>query len=263
MSVKGKALYERIKNEDPAIAQYTGRGAYTGFVDNYNTEGNTDPVGPRPTARFVISPEANGADVHPRWLPPQSSPFWQPRERGDRREGIFREDDDRHLFLKTLAEACAKTDRQAHAWCLVNNHFHLVINGRDFGEKGSFLVAYPIALPVNPVGAGFLGGRGALVGVVVGASMTRPGGGGSGLTELNLIEPSHGPFFRIEFDLNRRMLWSAERRRQKGRRTFPPEASCARFHQDEPFHPPGEDRFSKSDVGHQDVDTRLGTAVGF
>jgi putative transposase len=25
--------------------------------------------------------------------------------RGDRREAIFREDDDRHLFLKTLAEA--------------------------------------------------------------------------------------------------------------------------------------------------------------
>jgi putative transposase len=47
--------------------------------------------------------------------------------RGDRREAIFIGDEDRHLFLRTLGEACAKTDWQAHAWCLMNNHFHLVI----------------------------------------------------------------------------------------------------------------------------------------
>jgi REP element-mobilizing transposase RayT len=47
--------------------------------------------------------------------------------RGDRREPIFRDDSDRHLFLKTLAEACQKTDWQIHAWCLMKNHFHLVL----------------------------------------------------------------------------------------------------------------------------------------
>lgn len=47
--------------------------------------------------------------------------------RGDRREAIFLNDEDRHLFIKTLAEACAKTDWQVHAWCLMSNHFHLVI----------------------------------------------------------------------------------------------------------------------------------------
>jgi REP element-mobilizing transposase RayT len=47
--------------------------------------------------------------------------------RGDRREPIFLDDDDRVLFLKTLAEACAKTDYEVHAWCLLKNHFHLVI----------------------------------------------------------------------------------------------------------------------------------------
>src|SRR5215471_2662301 len=46
--------------------------------------------------------------------------------RGDRREPIFLDDDDRHLFLKTLAEACEKTDWQLQAWCLMNNHVHLV-----------------------------------------------------------------------------------------------------------------------------------------
>jgi putative transposase len=46
--------------------------------------------------------------------------------RGDRREAIFHNDQDRLLFLDTLAEACEKTDWQIHAWCLMNNHFHLV-----------------------------------------------------------------------------------------------------------------------------------------
>jgi putative transposase len=47
--------------------------------------------------------------------------------RGDRREAIFRDDTDRQLFLGTLAEACKKTDWQVHAWCLMPNHFHLVV----------------------------------------------------------------------------------------------------------------------------------------
>ena len=47
--------------------------------------------------------------------------------RGDRREPIFLDDHDRHQFLRTLAEACQKADWQVHAWCLMNNHFHLVL----------------------------------------------------------------------------------------------------------------------------------------
>jgi len=47
--------------------------------------------------------------------------------RGDRREAIFRDDRDREQFLETLGQACAKTDWQIHAWCLMNNHFHLVV----------------------------------------------------------------------------------------------------------------------------------------
>ena len=46
--------------------------------------------------------------------------------RGDRREPIFLDDQDRRLFLDTLGEACEKTDWQVHAWCLMSNHFHLV-----------------------------------------------------------------------------------------------------------------------------------------
>jgi len=47
--------------------------------------------------------------------------------RGDRREPIFLDDVDRQDFLKTLAEACQKTGFQVHAYCLMNNHYHLVV----------------------------------------------------------------------------------------------------------------------------------------
>lgn len=47
--------------------------------------------------------------------------------RGDRREAIFRDDGDCHDFIKTLAEACQKTGFEIHAFCLMKNHFHLVV----------------------------------------------------------------------------------------------------------------------------------------
>lgn len=47
--------------------------------------------------------------------------------RGNRREAIFLNDVDRHDFLKTLAEACQKTGWQVHAFCLMRNHYHLVL----------------------------------------------------------------------------------------------------------------------------------------
>ncbi|MFN3409125.1 MAG: transposase [Limisphaerales bacterium] len=47
--------------------------------------------------------------------------------RGDRREAIFRDDLDHQRFLATLGEVCAKTGWQVHAFCLMPNHFHLVV----------------------------------------------------------------------------------------------------------------------------------------
>ena len=51
--------------------------------------------------------------------------------RGDRREDIFLDDVDRQDFLKTLAEACQKTDWQIHAYWLMRNHYHLVLETPD------------------------------------------------------------------------------------------------------------------------------------
>jgi putative transposase len=47
--------------------------------------------------------------------------------RGDRREDIFRDDQDRQRFLTTLGETCAKAGWGVHALCLMPNHFHLVV----------------------------------------------------------------------------------------------------------------------------------------
>jgi REP element-mobilizing transposase RayT len=47
--------------------------------------------------------------------------------RGDRQKDIYLDDVDRQDFLKTLAESCQKTGFEVHAYCLMRNHFHLVI----------------------------------------------------------------------------------------------------------------------------------------
>ena len=47
--------------------------------------------------------------------------------RGDRKEEIFLDDPDRQRFVETLGEVCQKTGWQVHAYCLMGNHFHLVV----------------------------------------------------------------------------------------------------------------------------------------
>jgi len=47
--------------------------------------------------------------------------------RGDGREAIFADDHDREVFVATLGQTCTKTGWQVHAYCLMSNHFHWVI----------------------------------------------------------------------------------------------------------------------------------------
>jgi len=47
--------------------------------------------------------------------------------RGDRRERIFIDDADRQRFVEMLGEVCAKTGWQVHAYVLMPNHFHWVV----------------------------------------------------------------------------------------------------------------------------------------
>jgi putative transposase len=50
--------------------------------------------------------------------------------RGDRRDPVFRDDDDRRLFLDVVAEAMDRFDAQVLAYCLLDNHYHIVLHTR-------------------------------------------------------------------------------------------------------------------------------------
>jgi REP element-mobilizing transposase RayT len=51
--------------------------------------------------------------------------------RGDRREPIYRDEVDRRLHLDVLAAAMDRFDAQLLAYCLMGNHFHLVLHTRQ------------------------------------------------------------------------------------------------------------------------------------
>ena len=51
--------------------------------------------------------------------------------RGDRREDIFDDDQDRHSFISTLAQVVTKFNWICYAWCLMDNHYHLLIQTPD------------------------------------------------------------------------------------------------------------------------------------
>ena len=47
--------------------------------------------------------------------------------RGDRREDIFFNDDDRNFWLTLLGTVCQRFNWRCHAWCQMSNHYHLLI----------------------------------------------------------------------------------------------------------------------------------------
>jgi REP element-mobilizing transposase RayT len=51
--------------------------------------------------------------------------------RGDRRDAIFDDDTDRQTFLLVLARAVQRFDAQVLAYCLMGNHYHLVLHTRQ------------------------------------------------------------------------------------------------------------------------------------
>ncbi len=48
-------------------------------------------------------------------------------DRGDRQEAIFHDDRDRESFLATLGQTCARTGWRVHAFVLMSNHYHLLV----------------------------------------------------------------------------------------------------------------------------------------
>ena len=53
--------------------------------------------------------------------------FYHVMARGNRRERIFRDEADRRFFVQTLGETCERTGWRIHAWVLMRNHYHLML----------------------------------------------------------------------------------------------------------------------------------------
>ena len=51
--------------------------------------------------------------------------------RGDRREAIFEDDEDRREFLQILEQVTSRFNWLCYAWCLMDNHYHLLIQTPD------------------------------------------------------------------------------------------------------------------------------------
>lgn len=51
--------------------------------------------------------------------------------RGDRREAIYEDDEDRKVFLEVLGRVVTDFNWICHAYCLMTNHYHLVVETPD------------------------------------------------------------------------------------------------------------------------------------
>jgi REP element-mobilizing transposase RayT len=51
--------------------------------------------------------------------------------RGDRREAIYEDDADREQFLAVLGDVVGGFNWRCHAYCLMSNHYHLVVETPD------------------------------------------------------------------------------------------------------------------------------------
>lgn len=52
-------------------------------------------------------------------------------QRGNRRQNLFFDDADRRAYLRLLAAACQRHGTRCLAWCLMDNHVHLILIPAD------------------------------------------------------------------------------------------------------------------------------------
>jgi putative transposase len=62
-----------------------------------------------------------------------SGAIWHVTSRGNERRDIYRDDDDRQLFLRLLAHVVFERRWLLHAWVLMSNHYHLLIETPEVG----------------------------------------------------------------------------------------------------------------------------------
>jgi len=57
--------------------------------------------------------------------------FYHVTSRGNARNNIYENDQDRKAFLNLLSEIVKKCNWHCHAYCLMDNHYHLLIETPD------------------------------------------------------------------------------------------------------------------------------------
>ena len=57
--------------------------------------------------------------------------------RGNAGEDIFRDDEDRRMFMDLFAKIAEDARWRVHAWCLMRNHFHLYLTTEEANLSAS------------------------------------------------------------------------------------------------------------------------------
>jgi REP element-mobilizing transposase RayT len=70
--------------------------------------------------------------------------------RGNQGQPIFRDDQDRKRFLDTLEESCERTGWLVHAYVLMGNHYHLLVETPE-GVTGQLKTGHLRALQNRPL----------------------------------------------------------------------------------------------------------------
>jgi REP element-mobilizing transposase RayT len=60
----------------------------------------------------------------------QTPGYYHVTSRGNNGIDIYADDDDRLLFISFLQRVAERSEWELHAWCLMTNHFHLVLENR-------------------------------------------------------------------------------------------------------------------------------------
>ena len=60
-------------------------------------------------------------------------------QRGNRRQQVFFSDDDYETYRRMLAEGCRAAGVKVLAYCLMPNHWHMLLRPRKAGQLGRFM----------------------------------------------------------------------------------------------------------------------------